>query len=157
VGLLLVRWLCILGINGMKIIVVILMPSKPLKPCSKVGCRELSTTKYCTNHTVQHTYDRSSNDKQYDKTKRNQKSKAFYKSIEWQKVRTAALIRDRYLCQHCLKKKQITKAYIVDHITPVLVDWEQRLNINNLQSLCNPCHNSKTNDDKKIFKGVGGI
>ncbi|MFS1513428.1 HNH endonuclease [Chengkuizengella sp. SCS-71B] len=53
-------------------------------------------------------------------------------------------MRDRHLCQHCLKQKKITRSDMVDHITPIKEDWSLRLDLINLQSLCHSCHNKKT-------------
>lgn len=89
--------------------------------------------------------------KLYDKHIRDKDASSFYSSSAWQKVREQALIRDKGLCQLCLKKKKITLADMVDHIIPIKVMWEYRLDLDNLQSLCNHCHSIKTNEDKKIY------
>ncbi|MGN7938511.1 HNH endonuclease [Metabacillus sp. 22489] len=87
----------------------------------------------------------------YDKYRRDKEAASFYSSSAWQKVREQALIRDKGLCQLCLKKKKITLADMVDHIIPIKVMWEYRFDLENLQSLCNHCHSIKTNEDKKIY------
>jgi 5-methylcytosine-specific restriction enzyme A len=127
------------------------MPSKPLRPCNKVGCHNLTRERYCEQH--KQINERSERDKYYDRYKRNKKSKEFYNSTEWLKVRQAALARDKYLCVHCLKSNRITKADVVDHIIPITVDWCKRLSLDNLQSLCHTCHNRKTTEDKRKYKG----
>lgn len=95
--------------------------------------------------------------KLYDETRRDKRAEAFYKSKAWKRIRQQVLIRDHYLCQECLKNQRITKAEIVDHIIPLTIDWSLSLSLNNLQSLCQSCHNRKTAEDKKKYKGVGGI
>jgi 5-methylcytosine-specific restriction protein A len=75
------------------------------------------------------------------RNKRDKKYKDFYHSTEWIKTRMVVLIRDNGLCQHCLKKEHITKADMVHHIVEVKVDWNKRLELSNLISLCNSCHN----------------
>ncbi len=90
--------------------------------------------------------------KLYDKYKRDKDSTAFYKSKPWCIKRREALIRDKGLCQHCLKAKRIKQAEMVDHIIPIKEDWSLRLTLSNLQSLCNACHNKKTAEDKKLYK-----
>lgn len=87
----------------------------------------------------------------YDKHIRDKDTASFYSSSAWQKIREQALIRDKGLCQHCLKKQRITHADMVDHIIPIKVMWEYRLDLDNLQSLCNQCHVYKTLEDKKIY------
>jgi 5-methylcytosine-specific restriction enzyme A len=129
------------------------MPSRPLKPCNKIGCTNLTRDRYCEQH--KHLAGQRQrarrNDKEYDKHKRNQQARAFYHSREWERLRQAALVRDHYLCQHCLEHNRITRAVIVDHIVPIAVDWSRRLDINNLQSLCQACHNRKTAEDKRRY------
>ncbi|TYS50095.1 HNH endonuclease [Bacillus infantis] len=89
--------------------------------------------------------------KLYDRYRRDQETAAFYKSTPWRKVREQALARDIGLCQHCLSKGRIKWADMVDHIIPIKEAWELRLVLDNLQSLCNSCHNIKTAEDKKKY------
>lgn len=66
----------------------------------------------------------------------------FYLSKPWRKIREAALCRDNYLCQICLKKRgRIRTAVIVHHVLPIETHPEKALVLENLQSLCMPCHN----------------
>jgi 5-methylcytosine-specific restriction protein A len=131
------------------------MPSKPLRPCNKIGCTNLTRDRYCEQHKhlVEQRQRSRRNDKEYDKHKRNQQARAFYHSREWERLRQAALARDHYLCQHCLQHNRITRATIVDHIVPISVDWSKRLSLDNLQSLCHACHNRKTAEDKRKYEG----
>lgn len=48
----------------------------------------------------------------------------------------------------CEKKGIVTAANVVDHIIPLRIDYNKRLDVNNLQSLCNKCHNIKTKNDQ---------
>jgi 5-methylcytosine-specific restriction protein A len=66
----------------------------------------------------------------------------FYNSKKWRNLRLVKL-RLNPLCEHCLKKDIITEAKIVDHIIEIN-DGGAKLSIDNLQSLCSPCHNSKS-------------
>lgn len=79
----------------------------------------------------------------YDKHKRNQEARSFYKSKAWEKCRTVVLMRDNYLCQHCLKQGKITPADMVHHIEELLEHPEKALDEDNLVSLCHPCHNKE--------------
>lgn len=66
----------------------------------------------------------------------------FYLSKPWRKIREAALCRDNYLCQICLKKRgRIRTAVIVHHIKPLETHPDLGLTLDNLLSLCNACHN----------------
>lgn len=77
----------------------------------------------------------------YDKYKRDKKAKTFYNSTAWLRCRKLALIRDNYLCQKCLKENKITTADMVHHIRSLEDYPELALVLENLESLCNACHN----------------
>lgn len=62
-----------------------------------------------------------------------------YKTSDWRKIREQILGRDFGLCQRCGMS-----AELVDHIIPSKDDWDDRLNPDNLQSLCRACHKVKT-------------
>lgn len=82
------------------------------------------------------------NNQYYDRFKRNKESKSFYNSEPWQIVRDQALNRDDYLCRDCYElKKKITLAELVHHIKELADYPELALDLDNLRSLCNPCHN----------------
>jgi 5-methylcytosine-specific restriction enzyme A len=124
------------------------MPTKPLKPCRTIGCPNLTRERYCNQHTNGLAKERS----YYDRFIRDKDSKKFYNSKAWNIAREQALIRDNRLCQHCLNRKRITYADMVDHIVPIKINWELRVSINNLQSLCNACHRAKTEADKRKYR-----
>jgi 5-methylcytosine-specific restriction enzyme A len=123
------------------------MPSKPLKPCKSFGCPNLTRERYCDKHADGLAKERS----YYDRFIRDKESKAFYNSKDWDIARKRALSRDHRLCQHCLVHKRITHADMVDHIIPIKINWNLRVSINNLQSLCNACHRTKTEADKRKY------
>ena len=70
-----------------------------------------------------------------------------YHTTRWRKLRLSILIRDNYLCVMCKAKGIYTPASIVDHVIPVKKHdgnfWDASAE-DNLQSLCKPCHDSKT-------------
>lgn len=67
----------------------------------------------------------------------------------WRKLRDA-YIREHPLCQHCLLKEIITPGWEVDHIEPFQgLDDPRRLDWFNLQTLCRPCHATKTAGDQR--------
>ena len=65
----------------------------------------------------------------------------------WKRLRLTHLAREP-LCRMCLKANRYTSASEVDHILPLAAGGE-RFDSNNLQSLCRPCHQEKTREDKK--------
>lgn len=120
------------------------MTGKPLKPCNKIGCRNLTQEKYCEEHKQAS----SENQKYYDRHQRDKKSNSFYKSWSWRKARGIVIARDNGLCQQCLKEERIVPGVIVDHITPLKQDWSKRLALDNLWLLCQSCHNKKTGRER---------
>ncbi|WP_116316054.1 HNH endonuclease [Bacillus subtilis] len=113
------------------------MPLKPLRICGAPGCPSLTRDRYCDKHKTQ----QQEETKHYNKHSRNKTITSFYKSTDWKRTRQLALIRDNYLCQHCLKDHCFTPADMVHHIVEVKEDWAKRLDLDNLVSLCNACHN----------------
>lgn len=127
------------------------MPLKRI--CNKSGCNELIDygNRYCDEHVDVGKVNEAERQKHYDKYRRDQKSKSFYDSVEWRKVRQVVLIRDNYLCQDCLDNNKITPYDVVDHIIPIRVDWSLRLELTNLRPLCYSCHAIKTAEDKRKY------
>lgn len=120
----------------------------PMRQCRHPSCRVLIpfTDTYCERHSraVNQSYDQA-------KRQANPEYVAFYKSAAWRNTRKVALLRDDHLCQVCLGDGVIKPAEMVDHTIPSLVDWEKRLELSNLNSMCFACHNKKTADDEKKY------
>ena len=121
------------------------MNKKPLKPCNKFGCKELTRERYCEQHKVEQT----NSNRYYDRYSRSERTRRFYSSGAWQKLRALIKIRDNGLCQSCLADKRIVVGTIVDHIVPIKVEWTLRLTESNLQLLCHSCHELKTAEERK--------
>ena len=113
------------------------MPYRPSVPCKHPGCPALvpyGTGPYCEQHVKLHTGDRDS------------ASKRGYNS-RWQKARSRYL-HSHPLCIECQKAGKLTKATVVDHITPHRGDQKLFWDESNWQPLCKPCHDKKTwNED----------
>lgn len=75
------------------------------------------------------------------------RAKYFYGTNEWKKL-SIEYRRHQPLCEHCLKRDVITEADCVDHIVEI-EDGGDKLEWDNLQSLCNACHNIKTGQEKR--------
>lgn len=71
-----------------------------------------------------------------------------YKTKHWKLVRSMVLASEP-ICQLCILDGRITEATVVDHIVPIRLggSFDDR---NNLQSLCERCHNSKTAKESNI-------
>ncbi|MBZ5212766.1 HNH endonuclease [Bacillus paralicheniformis] len=124
------------------------MPPKPLRECKAHGCKTLTREGYCPDHM----YVQQEETKHYNKHSRNKTITSFYKSTEWKRTRELVLLRDNCLCQRCLREHRFTPADMVHHIVEVKQDWSKRLDLSNLESLCNACHNKVHGDRSKPIK-----
>lgn len=84
---------------------------------------------------------RKDNDKAYNQARDVNQTKyvKFYHSGLWRSARKDVNQRDYGLCQRCGSQLNL-----IDHIVPSKDDWEDRLNPDNLQGLCDDCHRVKT-------------
>jgi 5-methylcytosine-specific restriction protein A len=101
------------------------MPKKPMRLCSKLGCNNLTTERYCEQH--KHHYDiyrRTAADRGYN--------------ARWRKARKSYLMRH----PQCVACGHV--AEVVDHIVPHKGNQQLFWDTTNWQSLCHRCHNAKT-------------
>lgn len=77
---------------------------------------------------------------------RKNPNRKFYQSSAWRELR-AKFIQANPLCAECKKRGIITEARVVDHIVPINMGGAA-LSEDNLQSLCDRCHNIKSANDK---------
>jgi len=82
----------------------------------------------------------------------------FYKSWEWRTLRMEAIQRHGRSCQCCGAapgQKDATGAPVricVDHIKPISKHWHLRLDLSNLQILCDECNMGKGNWSETDFR-----
>lgn len=107
------------------------MPYKSKRPCASPGCSNLVEHGeiYCSKH----------------KSNKLRSYTGAYKGA-WQSLRTMYLKRNP-LCEECKRKGIITVATEVDHIIPIKLRPDLRLEWTNLQSLCKSCHSKKTRSE----------
>lgn len=74
----------------------------------------------------------------------------FYNSRRWRKV-SKWFLKANPLCDECKANSRIKAARVVDHRVPITCGGAQ-YDVENLQSLCVPCHTAKTNRER----GRGG-
>lgn len=74
-----------------------------------------------------------------------------YKTKRWQKLRAAHLASEP-LCRTCKRTHLVVAAHVVDHIRPHRGDLTVFYEIDNLQSLCAPCHSSTKQRDEWLDK-----
>jgi 5-methylcytosine-specific restriction enzyme A len=113
------------------------MPSAAPKPCRHAGCGKLVSdgSGYCATHQE----DRK-NGKFADDRRGSRQDRGYGR--EWQVTRKRILARDKGLCQPCLQAGRYRPAREVDHIVPKFEHGTD--DDSNLQSICKPCHDAKT-------------
>ena len=110
--------------------------SKPRKQCEHAGCRVMVdyNVTFCPKHTKQR------NKETYEK--RKGKYFDFYQTKQWRNLSKSYRVSHPY-CEQCYQRGIIRPAEICDHIIEVRKDWDKRLDWDNLQSLCQQCHEMK--------------
>ncbi len=112
------------------------MPVAPPRPCTAPRCNKMITKgSRCEDH--QPIAWVSSIGK--TPTERGYGSK-------WVRLRNAAMKRDKYICQLCLLQGICTPAREVDHILNKARGGSDTMD--NLQSVCKPCHKAKTQKER---------
>lgn len=127
------------------------MPLRKMHKCNKLGCNNLTRNRYCQEHEYIEIEQKRIYNKKYNTTRTDNKEQAFYKTTGWKQARKAALARDNYLCQDCMKLGYVVPAQTVHHIIPIKVMWQLRLIIDNMICLCESCHQErhrKLNENK---------
>lgn len=112
------------------------MPSKPARPCNVTRCPNLVRGRvgYCPDH-----IDKAPTGWRAKKDRDHQK---IYHSPRWRRT-SKQYRKENPICKHCKDKGFVTPADVVDHIVPIQEGGEI-FDLENFQSLCHPCHNSKT-------------
>lgn len=117
------------------------MPIRAPSPCRHGGCRELvNTPGFCDVHRKA-AFKVQKQTVTIDYEERNR----FYQRKEWKNVR-ALRLQLNPLCCKCRAMGRLVEASVVDHIKPI-EDGGGSLDLDNTQSLCKSCHNSKTRTD----------
>lgn len=113
------------------------MPARPKRLCRQPGCPEVTGHKsgFCDDHRSQH---------QWNHGGKTAHQRGY--GANWQRLRMIVL-GNQPLCVECERQGRTTLATHVDHILPKAKGGTDRLS--NLQSLCEPCHMSKTAKESK--------
>ena len=75
----------------------------------------------------------------------------FYASYEWRRARYATLKRYGFRCLACGRSAKQGAVIQVDHKKPLRYHWDLRLDLDNLQPLCDWCNHGKGNWDTTDF------
>lgn len=120
---------------------------KPMKKvCASVGCKKVTTSRYCHSCKIQEESRRKENAKSRARSsakRYDDKYKKFYGSSKWKELRTNKLKKDP-LCEDCKSNGFIRAGMDVDHIVEIKDDFSRRLDMTNLKTLCRSCHVAKT-------------
>jgi 5-methylcytosine-specific restriction protein A len=118
----------------------------PKKVCASVGCRSITTKRYCPSceravelKAKEHAKTRA----RKSKVNMTDKNKTFYGSKEWRNLRDKKLRKDP-LCEDCKDNGFLREGKDVDHVVEIKDDYSRRLDITNLRTLCRSCHMHKT-------------
>lgn len=122
--------------------------AKPKHLCAHAGCRTLIDydLRFCDKHKQQRLTKTEGHARYLEHKHDGGKFFKFYRSKPWRKLSYSYRL-DHPCCEWCLKQGKIVPVDVVDHITPIRVAWDKRLDDDNLQSLCHACHVLKTQDD----------
>jgi 5-methylcytosine-specific restriction protein A len=120
------------------------LPERSKKMCAIPGCPNMTTSRWCDEHKKTPAIARP-----YDARRGSASSRGY--DAAWKKLRLVALRRDLYLCQDCLKTGRPTQAEEVHHIISIAEDADKRLDLDNLLSLCGPCHLVHTQEEQGIW------
>ena len=120
------------------------MPNLLKKRCAFRGCPRTTRHRFCDEHLplARKVWDRqrgSTTERGYDGA--------------WKRVAEERRTLDCGLCQECLKKELVRPSQLVDHIVPIHVRPDWRLEIGNTQVLCYDCHSMKTSEDMQRYGG----
>ena len=109
------------------------MALKPLKPCKKPGCSALTRDGWCSEHRPRKAQRRESQEWHW-----------LYGTSLWKdRLRPAQLVREPF-CRECALRGFRVRATVVDHVVPHRGDMGLFSDPDNLESLCESCHNRKT-------------
>jgi 5-methylcytosine-specific restriction endonuclease McrA len=120
---------------------------RPLRPCSKIGCRNLVVSGFCEEHQKQE----KAAGRLYDRQRGSSAARGY--GWKWQQYRLRFLAMYP-LCEECLKEDIYEPATDVDHIVAVSgpndpLFWASE----NHQALCHSCHSRKTAKEDGSFIG----
>ena len=109
------------------------MPSKAKKMCKHPGCNQLVDGAWCDKH--------KKITRSYDDRRGSAASRGY--DARW-RVARARWLSCYPLCVLCEAEGRLTRATVVDHITPHKGDYGLFWDASNWQSLCKEHHDSKT-------------
>jgi 5-methylcytosine-specific restriction enzyme A len=129
------------------------MPARALRPCAKLGCGELTASRFCAGHAGEPRRVA----KAYDVARANDPIRRLYGTRRWRFTSLETVARDP-VCKGCGREASA----LADHVIPAEQyvaqhggDLESFFDPMNLQGLGLDCHAKKTASDRKA-RGYGG-
>ena len=114
------------------------MPISPYNnKCSQLGCKapRSKINSFCISHGGMDNVE-------------TRESDSIYQTSAWRSIRGRQL-SVQPLCQGCLSRGHIASGVHVDHVFPWKHIGKQAFTRNLFQSLCQPCHSTKTGQEKQ--------
>lgn len=110
------------------------------RPCKKFHCPGLAMPpqRYCEQHATLE----PNRQRETDADRGNAYERGYDR--DWQRVRETAMVRDKRTCVWCLLRDRVEEAKEVHHTQSVKKRPDLRLVLENLVSLCKPCHKEAT-------------
>ena len=112
------------------------MPNKPKRPCNHSNCRNLTNERYCDEHKALHVWVHKDN-------------VVRIRGRKLQRERNR-LFNANPLCVECLKVGITRAATQRDHVVPLAFGGTDT--DDNIQALCQECHDKKTNKESQRGK-----
>jgi len=104
--------------------------------CNWPSCNQLTAERYCPAHQLKAKEERRENDRRYNQQRGTAKERGY--TPQWEKVRKIKL-QLTPLCERCESMGKIVPATMVHHKIAIAAGGAP-LDLENLVSCCNPCH-----------------
>lgn len=132
-----------------------------LRVCSHIGCRTKLPigVQYCDKHKAMQKAPNVSSkiyNKNYNAEQRDEVANEFYHSAKWKHIRSFVYARDMGMCQITDQPILNTGRYITDHVHPISVAPDEKLDSDNLWLLSTEAHNIKTMIEKQLLASPNG-
>lgn len=93
---------------------------------------------------------------EYDRARNSQHWRKWYSTARWRELRMAVLTRDGFRCQMCGKIEPDTSRLVADHKRRHGGDEARFFDLEGLQTLCKPCHDSEKQRQDNRARRHGG-